>query len=56
MIYTTLTENGKIIFNENGPVKCPTCGSIDTSKQGIAYKCSQCKSKFMPKDNDDNDD
>lgn len=59
MIYTTLLENGKIVFNENDkePIKCPTCSSIDTTKQGISYVCSQCKSKFMPNNNnDDNED
>ena len=57
MIFTTLNENGEIVFNESqGPVKCPECGSIETSKEGIAYRCSQCKTKFMKNDNNDGDD
>jgi Zn finger protein HypA/HybF involved in hydrogenase expression len=54
MIYTTALKNGKIIFNKNKePIKCPICGSIDTIKQGIAYTCPYCKSKFIPNDNED---
>ena len=57
MIFTTINENGEVVFNENtdeAPVRCPECSSIDTSKEGIAYRCSHCKTKFMP--NDKNDD
>ena len=56
MIFTTLNENGEIIFNENkGPVRCPECGSIETSKVGLAYRCSQCNTKFMPNSNKDDE-
>ena len=58
MIFTTINENGEIVFNENtdtAPVRCPECGSIDTNKQGIAYKCSHCKTVFFPGDKDDDE-
>ena len=52
MIFTTLNENGEIIFNEvnKEPVKCPYCHSADVHKQGVAYKCPECHQTFMPND------
>lgn len=32
--------------NNTNSVRCPICGSIELDKQGIAYKCTQCKTKF----------
>ena len=58
MIFTTLNENGEIIFNENTkePVKCPYCHSADVKKQdGDDYKCPECNQTFTPSDIRDED-
>lgn len=59
MIYTTLNENGEIIFNENKKetVECPHCNNVidAINHRGIAYKCPMCHQTFIPNNNKDDE-
>lgn len=56
MFFTTLNENGKIVFNEEKSTTCPYCHSVDVRKTDDGYKCPECKNTFTLNDNKDDDD